>query len=290
MARTAANLAVVLLADATADARDALRELGGAGVHVVDAPTMAAARDAVSSLLQQVQARDDLAHMAVHNLKTPLTTLLASLEMMADGDLGELTPRQSAAVASMREQGTQMFALVESLLEIGRLETPGLELTLEPVHPVPLLREVAQEWESRLEQANARLLIAVVPDLPAVPGDRAVLHHVFGNLVNNALIHADGPVSVQLTADLDDSAVVFSVADDGPGISAEYHDLIFRKFARVPPRGARRVAGSGLGLAYCQLAVEAHGGRIWVESDGVRGSTFRVRIPAIRPAVPAGPG
>jgi signal transduction histidine kinase len=100
---------------------------------------------------------------------------------------------------------------------------------------------------------------------------------VFGNLLQNALVHATGPVEVQLRARADAGHVLFSVIDNGPGIREEFHDLIFRKFARVPQSGAGR--GTGLGLAFCRLAVRAHGGRVWVESDGSRGSAFHVRLP-----------
>jgi len=104
---------------------------------------------------------------------------------------------------------------------------------------------------------------------------------VFGNLLENALTHGGEHVHVAVTAHRDaGGGVLFTVADDGPGIPPEYHEVIFRKFERVRQPELPRTRSSGLGLAFCKLAVEAHGGRIWVQSGDGPGSRFHVMLPA----------
>ena len=109
--------------------------------------------------------------------------------------------------------------------------------------------------------------------------------NIIGNLLQNALTHAHKAVTIRLMARADGDGVLFTVADDGPGIAPEYHDLIFRKFERVSSAPAPKLLSSGLGLAFCKLVVERHGGRIWVRSNVGEGSAFHVWLPR-RPAEP----
>ena len=98
------------------------------------------------------------------------------------------------------------------------------------------------------------------------------------------MTHSASPVTVRLSARRDPDGVRFTVADDGPGIPREYHELIFRKFETGRTRAAPRVRSSGLGLAFCKLAVDAHGGRIWVQSEEGKGSQFHVLLPLAPPS------
>ncbi|NBS60147.1 MAG: ATP-binding protein [Betaproteobacteria bacterium] len=106
-----------------------------------------------------------------------------------------------------------------------------------------------------------------------------LIKRVFSNLVQNAITHSAGPVAIALKARPDTNGILITVTDNGPGIPDEYQDLIFRKFERVRSPNAPRVRSSGLGLTFCRLAVEAHGGRIWVKSTEGEGSTFFVQLP-----------
>src|SRR5690606_16515755 len=115
----------------------------------------------------------------------------------------------------------------------------------------------------------------------AVFADRHLLRRVFSNLISNALRHAGGSVLIELGADSDreDEGVRFSVKDDGVGIPPAYHDVIFRKFGSLQQPASGHT--SGLGLTFCKLAVEAHGGRIWVDSPGAGGTVFHFVIPRL---------
>jgi K+-sensing histidine kinase KdpD len=120
----------------------------------------------------------------------------------------------------------------------------------------------------------------VSDDAPVFEADRALLKRVLGNLVSNALTHSANAVTLQLCARRDNEGILFTVADNGPGIPSEYHEVIFRKFERVKNPNIPRTRSSGLGLAFCKLVVDAHGGRIWVQSAGEgKGSAFHFSLP-----------
>ena len=233
-------------------------------------------------------APTDLAQLTVHNLKTPLTGILASIELLADGDLGPLTARQREVLLGLQARGEELLDLVDDLLQLWRLESESFELSLEPIDPQDLLSAVRQDWVVAFERAGCRLHLEPASGLPAIPGDRAVLRRALGNLLHNALLHAGARVTVTCTATVDAGFVSFGVADNGVGIPAEFHEIIFEKFGRGP--GLRLATrGTGLGLPFCRQAATAHGGDLWVESAPGRGSAFRLRIPAgPEPGGPAG--
>ena len=211
--------------------------------------------------------------MLVHNLKAPLTGLMASLEMLHDGDLGELNDRQRSALSGMQAQGTELVQMIDELLEIGRTQSASFVAQVVPVDPGEFLEEVRAEWNGRL----GHLTSVVSPDVPAVLADAGVLRRVFDNLLMNASLHAGANVSVILQAEQSGDFVRFTVADDGPGIPAAEAERIFDPFVTLNTSGSRRT--HGLGLAYCRAALAAMRGSIaLVPSD--HGAMFVVQVPA----------
>jgi two-component system sensor histidine kinase/response regulator len=218
--------------------------------------------------------------MIVHDLKSPLTSVIGAMEMLIDGDFGPLSGDQKRALQDTEKRAQDLLGLIEDLLEVARLEESRLALHLEPLNPASLLGEVAREWEIRVQQERARLVIEVGSDTRSVDADQALIKRVFSNLIQNSLTHSARSVTVTLNARNDSGGTLFTVADDGVGIPPEYHDLIFRKFEQVKTPHIPRVRSSGLGLAFCKLVVEAHGGRIWVKSGAERqGSAFHFWLP-----------
>jgi signal transduction histidine kinase len=235
--------------------------------------------DSARRLRELEKVRDDLMKMIVHDLKTPLTSVLALLEILGDGDLGALTVEQQGAVRDMRQKGDQLLELIEDLLQVWRIESPTVPLAPEDIAPATFLGELLQEWSYRFRQEEADVAMDVSPRTRAFRGDRGLLRRVFGNLFQNAITHAAGPVALRIHARSDRRGVLFTVADSGPGIPREYQEVIFRSFHRLPKPNEARARGAGLGLAFCRLAVEAHGGRIWVQSEEGIGSAFHVLLP-----------
>jgi signal transduction histidine kinase len=219
--------------------------------------------------------------MIVHDLKTPLASVLASLEMVLDNDFGPITEPQRRALGDAESRAEELLTLIEDLLEVARIEETSLALERRPVAPGALLTEITHEWGARFQRAHATASVAATDDAPVFEADRALLKRVFGNLIQNAIMHGGDEVTLTLSAEKDaGGGVLFTVGDNGPGIPVEFHEAIFRKFERVRKADAPRVRSSGLGLTFCKLVVEAHGGRIWVESVEGKGSRFFIALPA----------
>ena len=238
-----------------------------------------ALEESLKRLRELQKVRDDLMKMIVHDLKTPLTSVLATLEMLRDGDFGALTPPQARALSDVEGKGEDLLGLIEDLLEVARIEEQTITLNPEKIAPPALLAELVHDWGLRFQLEGATATTEVADDAPVFTADKVLVKRVLSNLVQNAITHSSGPVQLALRAQPDASGILFSVADDGPGIPAEYQEIIFRKFERVRTAHAPRVRSSGLGLTFCRLVIEAHGGRIWVKSQEGEGSTFFIQLP-----------
>jgi signal transduction histidine kinase len=263
------------------------------GARVRSLLKLKAATDALEESLRKQKelekVRDDLMKMIVHDLKTPLTSIIGAMEMMIDGDFGPLTGNQRNALGDAESRAEDLLGLIEDLLEVARLEETRLTLNLKPIAPAAFLAEVRHEWDIRFQQERATAVVEAADDAPVIEADHALLKRVFSNLVQNALSHSARAVTVTLGARRENDGTLFTVADDGVGIPVEYHDIIFRKFEQVKTPHIPRVRSSGLGLAFCKLVVEAHGGRIWVKSGGeMVGSAFHFWLP-VRPPAPSAP-
>ncbi|HEY5060196.1 MAG TPA: ATP-binding protein, partial [Gemmatimonadaceae bacterium] len=240
--------------------------------------------DSYRKLRELEKVRDDLMKMIVHDLKTPLTAVLATTEMLIDGDFGPLNDRQRQMLADAEGKAEDLLALIGDLLEVSRIEEATMSLDLEPIAPAALLNEVVHEWAIRFQQEHATAAVDVADDAPVFEADKALLKRVLGNLVQNAVTHSASDIALTLSARGEGEGILFTIADNGPGIPAEYHEVIFRKFERVKNPNIPRTRSSGLGLAFCKLVVDAHGGRIWVQSAGEgKGSAFHFTLP-IKPA------
>jgi signal transduction histidine kinase len=263
------------------------------GARVRSLLKLKAATDALEESFRKLRelekVRDDLLKMIVHDLKTPLTSVLATLELLLDGDFGAISRTQHQVIADAEGKAEDLLRLIQDLLEIAKLEETALPLSVEATAPGALLTEVAHEWSVRFQQEGAVVTIDVTDDAPVFTADKALLKRVLGNLIQNALTHSAHAVALRLTARRDAAGILLTVADNGPGIPPEYHELIFRKFEQVRAPHAPRVPSSGLGLAFCRLVVDRHGGRIWVQSTEGAGSSFHIQLPTLaqKPETPA---
>jgi signal transduction histidine kinase len=256
------------------------------GARVRSLLKLKAATDSLEDTLRKLREvekmRDDLMKMIVHDLKTPLTSVLATMEMLIDGDFGALTDSQRKMLGDAEGKAEDLLALIGDLLEVSRIEEATMTLDVQPIAPAALLNEIIHEWSIRFQQEHATAHVDVADDAPVFQADKPLLRRVLGNLVQNALTHSAKAVTIQLSARREGDGILFTVADDGPGIPPEYHEVIFRKFERVKNPNIPRTRSSGLGLAFCKLVVDAHGGRIWVQSAGEgKGSAFHFLLPVV---------
>ena len=254
------------------------------GARVRSLLKLKAATDALEDSLRKLRelekVRDDLMKMIVHDLKTPLTSVLATLEMLADGDFGLVSIPQKAAIGDAETKSEDLLALIDDILEVARIEEANISLSLAPMAPGALLAELVHEWSHRFQQERATASVSVADDAPVFTADKNLIKRVFSNLIQNAVTHSSHPVHLELSARRAGRGVLFTVSDNGPGIPPEYHEIIFRKFGQVEMPRTPRTRSSGLGLTFCKLVVERHGGRIWVKSAEGKGSSFYIELPS----------
>lgn len=232
--------------------------------------------------LQQV--RNTLANMIVHDLRSPLTAMLTGLSLIRDRvPTEQKTPLIQQSVDIAIRSTNKMIGLVNTLLDISRMETGEMSLNRGAVTLHPLVEEVLGDLMPLANDHGLVLINDVPPDLPTLVADRDKLSRVFTNLVDNALKFspAGGQVSVRAEVPTNGHTtprIICSVLDSGPGIPEEYRERVFDRFIQIEGQSGRR-QGTGLGLTFCKMAVEAHGGNIWVERRPEGGSAFRFSLP-----------
>jgi NtrC-family two-component system sensor histidine kinase KinB len=224
------------------------------------------------------QDRQHLTEMIVHDLRSPLTAILGSLTLLerTTKDLDSPVTDQAIAIANLSCQ--QVLGLVNSLLDIGGLESGDLKLSLEQVAIDEMSRDLVSRYVQEANQYGILLDFHAAQRIPPIEADSEKIQRVLINLLDNALKFTPAGGQVDLSLSTDDSHLLITVRDTGPGIPEEFRERIFERFSQIPGTSGRR-RGTGLGLAFAKLAVEAHGGRIWVEGGEEQGSIFHILLP-----------
>jgi signal transduction histidine kinase len=226
------------------------------------------------------QTQDLISETLVHDLRSPLSSTISALDVIHDaisnGDpAGIVEPSIQIAQRSSR----RMLAMVESILEITRMESGKIDLSLSKVDLNRLLEHSISEFGVIAQEYGVAVRVDSPGELPFVKIDKNMIHRVLNNLIDNALKYSPQNGEVTITGDINaDGKLALKVIDDGPGIPDEFKNRIFERFVQIPFSGSRK-RGSGLGLTYCRLAVEAHGGEIWVDDGPSGGSIFTFTLP-----------
>ncbi len=231
----------------------------------------------VDSLKDDQDARRKLMSDLAHEMGTPLAVIQSNLEGMLDGVV-EATPTN---ISSLHQEAILLSRLVSDLRTLSQAESGRLNLSLAPVDIGELVESVVTATRPEAARKGIDLSYEGIPSLPRAMMDRDRISQVIANLLSNALRYtsAGGAVRVAVSSE-DGKGLAVSVADSGQGISAEDLPHIFDRFYRGAQPKTSRVAGSGIGLAVVKELVEAHKGRVWVESKEGRGSTFHFTVPA----------
>jgi len=239
----------------------------------------------VTEEIELARLKEDMTYMLVHDLRSPLTVLKGSLSLMEESLAAGRTEGLDELITLAQRNVDRILHMANELLDIRRIESGQLPLQPEAIDVGALLREVAARLAPLATPANITLEVTVDPDLPPLHADPELIGRVLHNLVDNAIKFTPDGGRVWLWARLDPErapgSLLIGVSDNGPGIPPEEQPHVFEKFRRAASTGGRRI-GTGLGLPFCKLAVEAHGGRIWVESEAGKGSTFIISLPVAK--------
>jgi two-component system, sensor histidine kinase len=231
-------------------------------------------------LLEMQQLRGTFTSMLVHDLRSPLTIITGYLQLL-EGSVEALPPKHRRYLTSIREACTRMIRLIGDILDVSKLEEGKLTLEREELDLVEAASEIVERLRPVAVQHS--VMLDFEPAVPAlrVSADPRRIEQVLMNLLSNALKFTPpgGRIAVTLTRDGD--AVQVVVSDSGPGIPPDEMPLLFEKFSQTSASKMARGPGTGLGLVICRHLVEAHGGRIWAESEPGRGSRFVFRLPAL---------
>ncbi len=233
---------------------------------------------------QKKQAQDLVSETLVHDLRSPLSSTISALDVIHDAIInGDPAGIVEPSIQIAQRSSRRMLAMVESILEITRMESGKIELNLSKVDVNTILDHSISEFDALANEYKVLITKNYPEDLPPLQMDKNKIHRVLNNLIDNALKYTPQNGEVSIYAGIRNQEYLeVQVRDNGPGIPREYQQKIFERFVQIPGSSSRK-RGSGLGLTYCRLAIEAHGGEIWVEDRPGGGSVFVFTLPVSGP-------
>ena len=222
--------------------------------------------------------KNEFISVVSHELRTPLTSIRGSLDLLASGVLGELTPRAESMANIALESSERLTRLINDILDLERIESGTRPMDLTPIDATELLTRSATEMESHARSTGVRIEVAESSGRVLADADRVV--QTLTNLLGNAIKFSSEGQVVVADSVVEDGQVVFRVRDQGRGIPEDKLETIFQRFEQVDSSDARQSGGTGLGLAISRGIVERHGGRIWAESRLGEGTTVLFTLPS----------
>jgi two-component system phosphate regulon sensor histidine kinase PhoR len=232
----------------------------------------------VSELRRLERVRQDFVANVSHEFKTPLTAIQGFAETLLAGALED--PKNNRRFLEIiRSHAARLARLTDDLLKLARIEAGKLEVAFQPVSVAELLESCSATTVLKASRKQISFTVKVPPELPPVLGDPGLLHDLLQNLLDNAIQYTPEGGQIDVSATAEAREAVITVTDTGIGIPLADQERIFERFYRVDAARSREAGGTGLGLSIAKHIVEAHGGRLWVESAVGRGSKFFVSIP-----------
>lgn len=233
----------------------------------------------VSRIHQLETIRRDFVSNVSHELRTPLASIKAVADTLQEGALND-PPAAKKFVASMQGEIDNLIQLVEELLELSRIESAKVPLVLQPVAPSQLIEKAVERMRLQAERAGITIISSLSGELPHVNADASRINQVTMNLIHNAIKFTQPGGKIEVTVKRQTDDMVFAIQDNGSGIHPRDLDRIFERFYKSDR--SRSAHGTGLGLSIAKHIIEAHGGKIWVESVLTQGSTFYFSLPILK--------
>jgi signal transduction histidine kinase len=226
------------------------------------------------------QTQNLISETLVHDLRSPLSSTISALDVISDAQAsGDPAGILEPSIQIAQRSSKRMLSMVESILEINRMESGKLDLSLSKFNIEDLIKESIAEFQITAKEYKVELTFESKHEIPKVKLDEIKIQRVINNLIDNALkFNPEGEEIALFVESAGQDRIEIHVLDRGPGIPEEYIDSIFDRFFQVPNSSSRK-RGTGLGLTYCRLTAEAHNGRIWVDNRPGGGSEFVVSLP-----------
>jgi two-component system phosphate regulon sensor histidine kinase PhoR len=235
----------------------------------------------VTQLQQMEEMRREFVANVSHELRTPLSIFRGYLETLLDDP--QQPPGELLRILEIMERHSdRLNALVEDVLSLARLESPGAALDLSEISLPDFLQEILRDWEKRLDAKQLKLRLEAPPDLPKLEADENRLQEIIYNLLDNAVKYSQAGSVITLRAAVEGDRARISVSDEGIGISASDLSRIFERFYRADKGRSRELGGTGLGLSIVKHIAQLHGGTVEAESEPGKGTTIRVNLPVSR--------
>ena len=238
--------------------------------------------DMHAQLRELEKAKEGLTHMVIHDLNGPLMAISSVIQLVLM-EKETFSEKQVRFLQTSLDQCHDLNQQIQSLLDIHRMEEAKLEPKREATEMAGMVKEILSQFASRALLKRIDISFDFIKPVPPVQMDHDLISRVVSNLLSNAIRYTPSGGRIQGSVDYlsEKGPLLICVRDTGPGLEPQYHERIFNKFEQVSMKKAGVTVGmSGVGLTFCKMAVEAHGGRIWVESDGQgKGCAFNVEIP-----------
>lgn len=211
-----------------------------------------------------------------HELKTPLASSDFSLKLLEDARTGELNTEQKELIRNIKQDHQRILKILSELLNMSQVETGQIQLNKQEVQPSAIVETAINTVASAAKDKHIEILTKLEPSLPEIEVDAEKTTWVLNNFLTNAIKYSPSDNKIEVAVHVNEDSLIFSVKDNGPGISKEYHSRVFERYFQVP--GAKS-KGTGLGLAISKEFIEAQGGKIWVESEIGAGAAFCFLLP-----------
>jgi len=231
--------------------------------------------------LQELEGlKNSLTHMIVHDLNNPLTVIIGLMQVLKMQYENTLTEDQRESFDMAFIAGQELKQMIGNLLDVNKMEEGKVKLRYEQVDLAESAREIVTQMQVIAKSGNKSVSLDIEGHPPLISADKELIKRVIANLINNAIKYVPdkGAIRVKIAYRPDEKRTYAQVQDNGDGIPKEYLEKVFDKFVQVESNRKAK-AGRGLGLTFCKLAVEAHGGKIWVESELGKGSVFTFTLP-----------
>lgn len=225
------------------------------------------------------RAKNDIISIVAHELRTPMTSIKGYTDLMLQGAMGTLTEGQQHFLSIVKSNVNRLSQLISDLLDITRIEAGSVKLELVPLQLAEIVPEVCEGVAEAVEERGLTLNVDVTTPLPIVRADRNRIIQVLVNLLSNAYRYTPPGGSIQVSVRPLGNTVLVQIADTGIGIAKEDQRKVFERFYRVDHDLVKKESGTGLGLSIVKSLIELHGGRLWLESELGRGSTFSFALP-----------